>query len=327
MKISGMQVFTPYSLFSGGKAASARSDNNSFILDHNRRFDSFTMSGTNSKKDNSDDFKELDARKAELVRSLSMLSAEEKLEFAYDSYLDMQKSLYHIKDLVEIQVEMFSELKDKKAYYTDLIDSDCTVGEGGGKYKFLGYEEGSSIEAADVHSVLQKVQRSLDLLCGKIDEEDLVPNPLPEHVTGFITYEDEYYITEMSFRSASTVFSAVTGISDSALQLEPKELYFNKESVNEENFLEKANSLIDTITNRSKKLGDIMSEYSYNHRHLMDKLQDRLDSAERLEEIKGTSISKMIAKYNQCLFKAYSEYHTDFRSMFGEGLQSSGKKD
>lgn len=312
MKILSIGAFNPNTLFANtAKNASKADQKDGIVFTPNRRFDSFTMIGTEEKGKSSDEFKELDAKTAELVRSLSMLSSEDKAELAFDSYLDMQKSLFYMKDMVKFQVECFNDLSDKKAYYTDLLNSGCTVGEGGGKYKFSGCtvgERGSSINADDVQKALHKVQQSLDSFCGNFKEEDIAPQPLPEHVLGYITYEQLYLGAERIFRSAATVFSAVTGISDSALELEPGELYFDKEGVNEENFLEKANTLLNAITDRSKKLGDIWSEYSYTHRHLMDKLKERLESAERLEEKKGTSIAKMIAQYDEYLFKAYGKF-------------------
>ncbi len=269
----------------------------------NGRFDTFTMIGTGEKKNNTDSVKTLDAKTSELVRSLSALSAEEKVEFAYDSYLDMQKALLHMKDMVNAQVESFKDLKDKKVYYTDLLSSGCTIGEGGGKYKFSSYAEGDNINSKDVLNALNKVQKGLDSWCREVSDEEIAALPLPEHVTGYITYRNVYFRDEAMFKTGAVVFSGVTGISDSALEIESGELYFSKEGVNEENFLEKANSLLNSITERSKKLEDLWSEYSYNHRRLMDKLKERLESAERLEEKKGTSIAKMIAKYSEYLYK------------------------
>lgn len=100
----------------------------------------------------------------------------------------------------------------------------------------------------------------------------------------------------------------MTGISNSALEIEHGEHYFDKEGVNEENFLEKANTLLNAITDRSKRLGDIMSEYSYNQRHLEDKLKECLESAEKQEEKKDASIAKMIAQYDEYLYKAYGKF-------------------
>lgn len=291
------------------KNASKTDQKDNIVFTSNRRFDIFTMSGTTGKTDDSDNVKKLDAKTAELVRSLSALSAEDKTELAFDSYLDMQKSLHYIKDMVEFQAECFKDLRDKKAYYTDLLNSNCIVEEERGKYKFSDYSQGSMINSDDVYNALQKTQKSLDSLCGKAKEEDTEPKPLPEHVVDYITYEEQYNRAEMMFRSAATVFSAVTGISDSALEIESGELYFDKEGVNEENFLEKANSLLNAITDRSKKLGDIMSEYSYNHRHLMDKLKERLELAEKQEEKKDVSIAKMIAQYDEYLNKVYGKFN------------------
>lgn len=133
---------------------------------------------------------------------------------------------------------------------------------------------------------MNKVQKGLDSWCREVSDEEIAALPLPEHVTGYITYRNVYFRDEAMFKTGAVVFSGVTGISDSALEIESGELYFSKEGVNEENFLDKANSLLNAITDRSKKLEDIMSEYSYNQHHLMDKLKERLESADRLEKRK-----------------------------------------
>lgn len=279
------------------------------VFTPNHRFDAFTMTGITEKEDNANNINSLDAKTTELVRSLSALSAEDKTELAWDSYLDMQKSLHYIKDMVEIQAERFKDLRDKKAYYTDLLNSNCIVEEERGKYSFSDYNQGSMINSDDVYNALNKVQKSIDLLCGKAKEEDAEPKVLPEHVVGYTTYEEQYRGAERVFKSAANVFSAVTGISDTVLEIEHGELYFDKEDVNEENFLDKANTLFNAITDRSKRLGDIMSEYSYNQRHLMDRLKERLEAAEEREEKKDISISEMILQYDKYLHKAYEKFN------------------
>ncbi len=308
MKILSTNTFNIHTSSANTAKKCSKADQKANAFTANRRFDAFTMTGITEKEDNTNNINALDAKTAELVRSLSALSAEDKTELAFDSYLDMQKSLHHIKDMVEFQAECFKDLRDKKAYYTDLLNSNCIVEEERGKYKFSDYNQGSMINSDDVYNALNKVQKSLDSLCGKAKEENTVPKPLPEHVVGYITYEEQYNRAEMMFRSASTVFSAVTGISNSALEIELGELYFDKEGVNEENFLEKANTLLNAITDRSKRLGDIMSEYSYNQRHLEDKLKERLESAEKQEEKKDASVAKMISQYDEYLYKAYGKF-------------------
>lgn len=274
------------------------------------RFDTFTLVGADKECDKSEnsqntaEAKELDAKTKELVKSLSALSAEDKQELAFDSYLDMQQSLLYMKDMIYFQADYFKELKDKKAYYTDLIDSNGIIGEGGGQFKFLGKKEGEIVDIDDVYNALNRVQKSIDTFCGKIPPEIPNPNSYSEHVTGYITYEMLYDGAERMFKSASAVFSAATGITDDALKMEQGEFYFDKEGVDEDNFLEKADNLLNTIKDRSKKLGDIWSEYSYAHCRQMEKLHDRINTAEKSEEKKDASIAKMIAEYDRYLYKA-----------------------
>lgn len=275
----------------------------------NGRFDSFTIVGTDENYKNGADIKELDSKTAELVRNMSKFSDEEKSEIAYGAYLEMAKVISGMKQAIEYDITCFSEFKDEKAYYTDLLNSGGKIGEGGGRYKFGGNVAGDVVESEDIENALSEVQNSIDSWCGKNSDERSMPRQLPEGVYGIFTPEVGYRIVEKIFRREAEVFSAATGISDSALELKDNEFFFSKEDVNEENFLEKANTLLNAVTDRYKKLGDIMSEYSYNHRHLMDRLKERLETAEEREEKKDISISEMILQYDKYLHKAYEKFN------------------
>lgn len=274
----------------------------------NDRFDSFTIVGMDEKNKKGAYIKELDTKTAELVRSLSGVPDEDKTELALGSYTDMQMSLHYMKELTEFKIEYFKDMSDKKAYYSGLLDSGCIAGEGGGQYKFSDYAEGDHIDRSKVTAQLDKVQKCIDSLCGNYIKEESEPEPqsLPPRVLGYITYDDLYRGAERMFRSASTIFCGVTGISDSALKMEQGEFYFDMEGVTEENYLEKANDLLNAITDRSKKLEDIMSEFSYNQRHQADKLKERLETAEKWQKEKEDSIAKMIARYDEYLYKLKS---------------------
>lgn len=300
--ITPIRITTPSTGNAKSTPKSTQSSNTA--VDSNRRFDTFTMTGTEGKRDRSNNAKKLDEKTAELVRSLSDMSAEDKTKLAFDSYIDMQKSLHYMKEITEFQIEYFKDMSDKKAYYTGLLDSECIVGEGGGQYKFSDYAEGDHIDRSKVTAQLDKVQKCINSLCGNYVEEE--PEPLPLHVLGYITYDDLYRGAERMFISASTVFCSVTGISDSALEMEQGEFYFDTEGVTEENYLEKANDLLNAITDRSKKLEDIVSDFSCNQRHQADKLKEHLETAEKRQKEKDDSIAEMIARYDEYLYKINS---------------------
>lgn len=307
MKISSMTPFSIAAPSTGNAKGALRfAQSSNTAVDSNRRFDTFTMTGIERKKDGDRNAKNLDEKTAELVRSLSDMSAEDKTKLAFDSYIDMQKSLHYMKEMIEGQIEYFKDMSDKRAYYSGLLDSECIMGEGGGQYKFSDYAEGEHIDRSKVTAQLDKVQKCIDSLCGNNVKEKSEAEPLPPHVLGYITYDDLYRAAERGFRSASEVFCGVTGVSDSALEMERGEFYFDTEGVTEENYLEKANDLLNAITDRSKKLEDIMSEFSYNQRHQADKLKERLETAEMWQKEKDDSIAEMIARYEEYLYKVNS---------------------
>ena len=83
--------------------------------------------------------------------------------------------------------------------------------------------------------------------------------------------------------------------------MEKGEFNFNTEGVTEENFLEKANDLLNSINERSEKLKDVMTEYLFSKNHKLDKLQARLEAAEERQADKEAVIEKMAEKYDKLL--------------------------
>ena len=300
MKISGLNPFSasaPHAVAAKNAAKLAQGVN---AADLNRRFDTFTMTGTEGKKDSSENTKKLDEKTAELVRSLSEMCKDEEIEPVFDAYVDMQKALGCMKELAEGRISTFNDLMDRREYYSSLLDSQCYVGEGGGQYKFSGYAEGEHVDRSKVTALLDNVQKNIDIMCGNYVEERS-NEPLPPHVLGFITYDDLYEGAESLFKCAAQEFSGLTGISSSALEMEKGEFNFNTEGVTEENFLEKANDLLNSINERSEKLKDVMTEYLFSKNHKLDKLQARLEAAEERQADKEAVIEKMAEKYDKLL--------------------------
>lgn len=239
------------------------------------RFDSFTLVGTDEKYENGADIKELGSKTAELVRNMSGFSDEEKSEIAFGSYLEMAKAINGMKQAIEYDITCFSEYKDEKAYYTDLLNNGGVIGDDGGRYKFGGNAAGDVVQTEDIQNALSGVQSHIDAWCGKNTAEKSYPRQMPDGVYGIFTPEVGYRIAEKVFRLSADVFSAATGINGSALDLKDNEFFFSKEGVTEENFLEKANTILGAVKGRIKQLGDIWSEYSYNNRHFTDKIKER----------------------------------------------------
>ncbi|MDE7280271.1 MAG: hypothetical protein K2N36_00835, partial [Ruminiclostridium sp.] len=88
MKISNsIQFGTANWSVSTAKSVSKLQQNNA--ADRDRRFDTFTMTGTDRKKDCSQNTKKLDEKTAELVRSLSEMAEDDETELAFDAYVNM----------------------------------------------------------------------------------------------------------------------------------------------------------------------------------------------------------------------------------------------
>ncbi len=240
---------------------------------------------------------------------MSRFSDEEKAEIAFGSYLEMAKAINGMKQAIEYDITCSSEYKDEKAYYTDLLNNGGVIGEGGGRYKFGSNVVGDVAEIEDIQNALSEVQSHIDAWCGKNAAEKSYPRQMPDGVYGIFTPEVGYRIVEKVFRLSADIFSAATGINDSALDLKDNEFFFSKEGVTEENFLEKANSLLDSVKNRIKQLGDIWSEYSYNTRHLTDKTKDRLKVSWEVRE--NISMNNIVKEYREYVCKSLCNRETD----------------
>lgn len=308
MKISSMTPFSITTPNNGNVKSTLKfAQSSNTAVDSNRRFDTFTMTGVEGKKDGDHNAKMLDEKTAELVRSLSLMCKDDETELAFAAYVDMQRALGCMKELTEDGISYFTELTEKKVYYNSLLDSQCFVGEGGGQYRFSDYAEGEHVDRSKVTAQLDKVQKCIDSMCGNYAEEKPSSEPLPPHVLGYITYDDLYEAAESLFKCASQDFCGVTGISNSALEMEKGEFHFDTEGVTEENFLEKANDLLNSINERSEKLKDVMTEYLYSKNHKLDKLQTRLELAEERQADKEAVIEKMTEKYDKLLLDIDSD--------------------
>ncbi|MBD5104781.1 MAG: hypothetical protein HDT47_07955 [Ruminococcaceae bacterium] len=227
-----------------------------------KKYDTFTMVGTDgADKVNvknmsmSERFK---TNNAELIRELDGLSKEEKAEVAVVSYLEMQKHIIHTKNGHENAIDHFNQLRDAKAYYSDLLNGDGKITEEYKKYGELGLGllDGSVGDIADkdeLRNAVNDIQGRIDSLIGRYSGEssngDWFNDAGAKIYTGF-----------------GVMFSTVTGIYDDSLTADGStDLLDTIEGINEENFIEKQNEVINKLDQRSEKLKDVMNDYmKYN---------------------------------------------------------------
>lgn len=229
-----------------------------------RKYDTFTMVGTDSaEKVNAKNMsmsERFKANNAELIRELDSLSKEEKAEVAVVSYLEMQKHILNKKSIHESSIERFNQLQDAKAYYSDMLSGDGKITEEYKKYGELGlgFLDGSIGDIADkdeLQNAVNEIQGRLDSLIGRYSGELSNPNGDRFNDVGGKIYT-----------GYGVMFSTVTGIYDDSLTADGStDLLDTIEGINEENFIEKQNEVINKLEQRSEKLKDVMNDYmKYN---------------------------------------------------------------
>lgn len=264
------------------------------------RFDTFTLVGTNKP----DEAKKLSFDKAELIRNLESLSEEEKAEVAVGSYISMQKCCKSAISHYETDIYSFKSFQEEKAYYNELKSQGGTVSGEGGKYAFAAVGAGSTIDEKEIDAILSQVQERINRFIMAPTEETA-----------------RYELTDKIFRSASQAFSAVTGISDDALNLEDDSLCKVREGLTEENYLEKANEAINSIKERSKQLTKVMNDYAERNSYAKDKMKDLSNLLSDPHSEKTDKLIEVFEKYgdeiNSLPFKL-NLFYNPFPDQFGE---------
>lgn len=272
--------------------------------DFNRRFDTFTMTGTdktqktNKPENNS---KTIDTAKQELIRKLSEYSDEDKANIAFGSFVEMKKSLLTAKSYVEKQISSFNNLKSQQKYYTDLAKNGGYIGAEG-KYAFSKGKEGDFATISDISKQLDNVQHRLDILCGKVEGTGSEANYLMgENSVAALFHK----MNEKLFAAEAATFSAVTGIDDSALEINPGDFDFDKTDVTEENFLEKANAVIESIEVREKAVTDMWTQYAYDN--LFTRHVNPTKALDWLKSLEGTQLGKMLSDFHRLVVENFGK--------------------
>ncbi|MCM1487951.1 MAG: hypothetical protein NC203_06270 [Firmicutes bacterium] len=284
----------------GRKASpgSSRSAPNTAAADQSRRFDTFTMIGTEKSEKSEKPAENLSAAKEKLIRDLSTVSDEDKADIALGSYLDMIISLDSSKAYAQKHVNMYNRFKDQLAYYTELEQKGGVI-EGKGRYAFEEMKEGDIVSLDRISAGLAKAQDGLDRLCGGVYDS----SPNVQHA-----YEDEvlsykfHQLNEKIFASSAAVFSAVTGQSGSVLEVEKGDLIFDKSGINEENLFEKANAYIEDIENRKKAVTDMWTKYTFDN--IFAKNINPTEATDRLNNMEEP-LRKMLAEFCEAFMSEF----------------------
>lgn len=147
------------------------------------------------------------------------------------------------------------------------------------------------------------MRNSIDRWCQKDKADESapsflsVPEELPEGVYNEFDPDTSYKIAEKFFRLTAAAFSTITGIYDSAFELKDHEFYFNRNGLEEDEFLVKANEILDAVTEREKKLSNIMTGYSYYYGHFRDKMKSPTKTMEDWEN--NTYLHKVVGEYEE----------------------------
>lgn len=240
------------------------------------RFDTFTLVGTGE----SDKATKLSFEKSELIKNLESMSEEEKAEAAVNSYLSMQLDCREALGIHELRVNIFKMNQEEKAYYNELKEQGGVISEEYGKYAFTGMKAGTAIDMDSIEAALSEVQQKIDSL--------IIP---PD---GNISFDD---FVDRSFRSSAAIFSAATGISDDALNLNDDSFYKIRAGLTEENFLEKENEAINSIRERSEQLSKVMGEYMEKNPYAKEKMKDINNLLRRDRSAKNSHLIEIPEKY------------------------------
>lgn len=225
---------------------------------------------------------DIDRMKLKLTRGLSDLSADEKAEAAFNSYMSMQRSCREAIGSLELKEYCFTNLKEQKAYYLDLLENDGKISESGGKYEFFGEKDGTYVNKDDIAKALSKVQGHINNYLAEPDEKNDVTN-----------------FPKMVFKQSAAIFSAATGITDKALSLEDDSMDKVKSGLTEENYLEKTNNDINSLKDRAKEITNIMVDYASRNKLVRERMDDPFKPVD--EDDKNPHLSKVIEEYRKYL--------------------------
>lgn len=225
---------------------------------------------------------DIDRMKLKLTRDLSDLSADEKAEAAFNSYMSMQRSCREAIGSLELKEYCFTNLKEQKAYYLDLLENDGKISESGGKYEFFGEKDGTYVNKDDIAKALSKVQGHINNYLAEPDEKNDVTN-----------------FPKMVFKQSAAIFSAATGITDKALSLEDDSMDKVKSGLTEENYLEKTNNDINSLKDRAKEITNIMVDYASRNKLVRERMDDPFKPVD--EDDKNPHLSKVIEEYRKYL--------------------------
>lgn len=217
------------------------------------RFDTFTLVGTREPNEAN----KLSFEKADLIRNLDNMSEEEKVDVAVCSYLDMQISCKEALESQELRTNIFKMCQEEKAYYNELKSQGGVISEEGGKYAFTGMKVGTVVDISSIEAALYDAQEKIDSL--------IIP---PDGSDSFGSSIDKM------FRTEAEAFSAATGISDDALNLNDDSFYKIRAGLTEENYLEKANETMNSIRERSEQLAKVMGDYMEKNPYAKEKMKD-----------------------------------------------------
>lgn len=268
------------------------------------RFDTFTLVGSRESDKTIEISSALSSERAELIRNLDSMSEEEKAEVAVCSYLDMQISCKEALGIHELRTNIFKMRQEEKAYYNELKSQGGIISEEGGKYAFTGMETGTAVDMKSIEAALADAQQKIDSL--------IIP---PDGSASFGSLVDK------SFRASAETFSAATGISDDALNLNDDSFYKIRAGLTEENFLEKENEAINSIRERSEQLSKVMGDYMEKNPYAKEKMKDinnllRNDHSEKTNKLIGV-LEKYGDEINSLPFKL-NLFYNPFPDQFGE---------
>lgn len=285
MRLSGVHSINPNILSVGSKSSSAKiSRENSAVLNFDRRFDTFTMVGTEKNKDFEKTAADRSLAVSDLIRKLSDFSDEEKAEIITASYLEMKKILKSTEDNIEINIGVFERLKDERSYYNSLLDSGGELSDRG-KYKLYMFNKGETVSIDNIEKALSKTQRQIDGFSEPMNDFELKCNKAFYRI----------------YNQSAANLSALIGISLDSLTIEDGAFNLNLEELTEDNYIQKATEQLNTVRECSKQLTEVINEYKNSDRLLREKMNDPLGALKKVEEMANTPIAKILREFHKAL--------------------------
>ena len=193
---------------------------------------------------------------AEIIRALDELSAQDKMEIAMRSYLQMQGRIISVSGKEESDIRKFRDLESEKAYYNRLLDESkdkgyAEIGEDQyNHYRFSDDAPGSRVSTRDIEEALDDVQ-------GRID--DMI-DPTRTFGGDRKLFDLANQQITKDYIAYGEAFKEVTGLEGDCL--DPGDsLMWHKLDRTEDNFIEKAYENLDKLKGMSKDLYELMKKY------------------------------------------------------------------